>query len=406
MTRIIKSAIFSLYLASSSAQSAPLPLPVQSVLSQIKGEWVLQEEEVLAAKMSLQADGRGQLVNRDGSTEITWQIDAGAIKIKLLTPTVYHSLVFEDGLEIPMEVALEGLTLQFHKFEGLGSILWKMTSQTLTSYPENPERPSEASSTVSENSRLIAARQFKNFAPVQGQTLSFTLPNYTDIDAGIVDHVSISLIGRLDPANVLTILQGPELGQSSFYWTLDNGRLRISDGKGYTAAFKVYKKDAWSHRLLADVQSADRSMVAETESIHVNETIRAQGFQAGSDLFQGCWEALAANYCFSPNRVFTMTYSFPDETPISANGLWTLENGKVVVKRFIDSNSMVLEDVSAMLDCEKELADDAIIEKSCQVYQSRSYELLNQNSDSLGVYRILNHRGSISTYAHVFKRVK
>lgn len=399
-------AIFVAYLASSPVQAAPLPAPVQVLLQQIKGEWVVLDQNTLSTRLSLKADGSGELTNYDGSSPISWRLNAGAIHIKLLQPTTTSWTEYENDQEYLKVTALKEVTLEYKKLEGLGSIIWKMTSQSQVTYPDHPEKSPEDVTTVRESSKLVAARQFKKFAPKEGQILTLDLPSYSYTDDSGDVEATVSVLARLDAANVLTLIRGQEIGQNSLYWTIDNGSLRVSDGKGYTVSYRLYKGDDVSAQLLADVQRPDRHFIADQSAVYSNETLRTEGFRADSPLFQGCWNAFEpqTNYCFQRNRQFTFTAQDADAGTYSSHGLWRLENGRIIVDRYREINGMLLADNTALLNCEKELADSTIVEKSCQLYQTRSYELINQNASSIGVYRILKHDDFTAYDAHVFKR--
>ncbi|HYX37332.1 MAG TPA: hypothetical protein VE954_29865 [Oligoflexus sp.] len=73
--------------------------------------------------------------------------------------------------------------------------------------------------------------------------------------------------------------------------------------------------------------------------------------------------------------------------------------------RFYNADRQPITELAAMIQCEKELADTEVTEKTCRLYQTRSYELLNANANSIGVYRILKS-GEFEQYtAQAFKRV-
>jgi hypothetical protein len=395
-------------MTSTAVQAAPLPAPVQVFLQQIKGEWIVLDGATLSTRLTLQADGRGQLQNRDGSSDIRWRLEGKALRIELQDPTTTQAMEYEDDQEFRSVTALQSLTLEFKKFEGLGTIVWKMTSHSQVSYPEHSEKPVKDLSSVSESSKLLAARQMKAFKPQEGQILTLALPDYSYTDAMGDIQATVSVLARLDAANVLTLLRGQEVGQTSLFWTIDNGSLRVSDGKGYTVRYKLYKGDEVSSQLLVEVQRADRQFIADQSAIHTDEKLRAQGFRADSPIFQGCWNAfdVQTRYCFQADRIFTFTTQYPGEdVQQSSYGLWRIENGRIIVDRYRDADGFPIMDPEAIFQCEKELAA-ANPEASCTLSQTRSYELINQNEDTIGVYRILKQSDFAAYDAHVFTRAR
>lgn len=405
MSHRIVPALFAMYLTSTAAQAAPLPEPVAVLLQQIRGEWIVLDQNSLSTRLRLLADGSGQLANRDGTASISWRLDAGSIRIQVLEPITGSWMEYQGDQKYRVFTTLQTMTLEFTKLEGLSTILWKMSSQSQITYPDNLEKVPLEVTAVSENVRLVAGRQFKKLAPQVGQILSLDLPDfYTDVGGDF--PAAVSILARLDKANQLTLLRGQEIVQDTLFWTLENGSLRVSDGKGYTVSYRLFKSDKVSAQLLAEVQSAERSFISDQEAIYSDETLRAEGFRADSALLQGCWTAFQGqtDYCFNPNRLFSFISHYSDSEIFTNYGLWRLEGGQVHVDRYTGIDGMPLIDLTEMLDCEKELANATVNEKSCQVFQTRSYELLNQNADGIGVYRILKQSDFASYTAHVFKR--
>lgn len=311
MKKILIPAALTLMLTSVPTYAAPsaLPAPIQAILERIKGEWVVEDKGHLNTRLRFQADGRGQLVDRNGSSEIEWQLEGGKISIRLLTPTetkIYEYIEDENGngIGILNVTALHSLTLEFHKFDVLRGIIWKMNMNATSSYPDHPEKGVQEQTFVRDQVKLIAKRQFKDFAPQQGQILSLNLPDYQASTNGSAFKETVSLLVRLDAGQVATVLVDHPSGLKQLSWRLEQGSLQVWDGKGYSVSYQQYQGDSVTKRLLADAQWPDREFVAEEPSVLVDPIARGQGFQSQSPIFQGCWETWGDDHCFQRGGLF------------------------------------------------------------------------------------------------------
>ncbi len=399
--------------ASSVQAASRFEIPdLKQVLQGIKGDFIIYDFAVdsLGIKLSLAADGKGELVDYNGSSPILWSLGGDTLKISVLQPPIYKGfeyLLDEKGelREYEVEQGLKSLSLKFKKLEGLSSIIWTLQSEELKHFPQNPERPDAISTIALGEAKLMPRSKLQALRPGEGSTLLVSLPNYTlSPDTGAE---FLPVLVRLDANNVATILENSPLGLDRLFWTLEDGSLKLADGRGYSVSYRTYKDQKIAYRSYTESNQNGVRSVDEAEIIKVDSEKRAAGFQIQSNIFQGCWKALQAEYCFQKDGLFTFKSRDQDPTQISTGyGIWSLEDGKLVGKRYQKiQDNFPLETLAELKACEKQLSEADGSEPTCRLSQVRSYELFNEDSQTIGVYRILGLPGSYeSKLAHTFRR--
>lgn len=389
---------------------APTPISVVDSLpaNSLLGEWIILEKTLMTTSLNLFENGTGQLVDTLGSSAVTWVADGEKLKIELLTPTFSTETDISGDRII---VAKRNLTLRYNQSDKLLSFARSMEISISRSFPDNPGKAPEIVSSTSDSIQVLAGSSLKPFVPQQNEVRGLTLPGYSGEE--FLEDLSVLL--RFDAEGVATILEDHPSGIASLLWTLKDGTLQVSDGKGYTVSYRQYLSTDVSKRLLADRSSKDLRYLADEKSLLVDDKVRAQGFHSQSQIFQGCWEEkwqekwemFVTTYCFQPDRLWSVSSPMPDGMSFLTTGLWHFEGKKIAINQYKETGTgRTIEDLPALLACEKELADDTIQDKSCELRRYRTYELLNQNSTSIALYRIINYPGYdlINHYPEVLTR--